>query len=419
MADARTRVVFLDPSLGAVRGHHARVAENYRALLTERGIHPIFIGARTPRADAIPSGADFTGLFPYRADEALRVAHYGGGWRSDRALIAAAKALTAHVPVLRRAPARATEPRSPRANLARALAGLGAANVLNQLHARFRPNADDHLVILNDDPALLTALSEASALWSAPTAPRLHIVAMYPQILAAPASPIEAAYRDVLSWPNVAVYAESAAYADWLRGAFQHDVSQIVSPTRLAGAAPSPSPSPCIVAALGSARADKGFADLPAIAAATHMRAPDVAFRIQGAAPESGLSAVEQQLRALPNVTLTPPWLSDAAYDAELERAHIVLLPYDANIFAMRGSGVLFDALIAGRPVICAQGAALAASVVAGAGRTAETAEEYATAIADIERDYESYSAAAAQIAAQHIDAIRKSPLLAALTSAR
>jgi len=129
-------------------------------------------------------------------------------------------------------------------------------------------------------------------------------------------------------------------------------------------ALPPPPPAegrPMHFVCLGSARDEKGFFEIleaitllrqsPAGLAGLRftLQANDAAADVQAA-----IDAFAADLPA--EVTLLPSALSPGEYDSVLASADLVLLPYWREIYEARSSGVLLEALSAGRPVICTAG---------------------------------------------------------------
>jgi len=112
---------------------------------------------------------------------------------------------------------------------------------------------------------------------------------------------------------------------------------------------------------LGDAREEKGFHLLPDLVDALADKFFSEArarFVIQGYISVAGdnpmLSAARQRLAAYPpaHVELVTQQLGVAAFHDLVRTADIVLLPYDCRAYARRSSGILIQALAAGRVVI-------------------------------------------------------------------
>jgi hypothetical protein len=117
--------------------------------------------------------------------------------------------------------------------------------------------------------------------------------------------------------------------------------------------------APLCLAFLGEARLDKGFLDLPELAEALDGLA-GVRLLIHVLAPPHGFTAEHDaalaRLAARPDVTLVPEALDETRYRAMLDAADGVLLPYHPQHYAGRGTGILCDAIAAGRMVVARAG---------------------------------------------------------------
>ncbi|MDC7784432.1 hypothetical protein PQJ75_06935 [Rhodoplanes sp. TEM] len=113
----------------------------------------------------------------------------------------------------------------------------------------------------------------------------------------------------------------------------------------------------------GQMRPDKGSDRLPLLVAAMEAQAatpgaPAFHLVVQvPTAPDRRLPAVEA-LGRHPRVTVIRGEISDAAYYALLGLADVVVLPYDARLYARRISRVLVEASHAGRPLLASAGMA-------------------------------------------------------------
>ncbi|MCR6644444.1 MAG: hypothetical protein NVV62_07965 [Terricaulis sp.] len=222
---------------------------------------------------------------------------------------------------------------------------------------------------------------------------RLHLLFMYPEEdFLGPAS--EEAYWRLAGEVSAAaagIYTELALHAEALSGKLQRAVAAQTTPVRIAPLRPRANDA-FTIAVLGAGRWDKAFDRLPAIVAATHARDPSVRFVIQAPAAAAGLGAPRDALGAMAGVALLPPSLDDAAYEEALRDCAAVLLAYDKQRYRTRGSGVLVDALIGGRPIIATADTALAREMAQGAGLTGEDPESFAAAITAMRADYPRFS---------------------------
>ncbi|NKC33374.1 glycosyltransferase [Falsiroseomonas selenitidurans] len=124
---------------------------------------------------------------------------------------------------------------------------------------------------------------------------------------------------------------------------------------------PPPQGRPFHLVTLGNARDEKGFLEI--LQAIRLLRAEPggldgLRFTLQAndAAPAIATAIDDFALEMPPQVTLLRRALSPAAYDTLLAESDLVLLPYWRDIYEARTSGVLPEALCAGRPVICTAG---------------------------------------------------------------
>lgn len=111
------------------------------------------------------------------------------------------------------------------------------------------------------------------------------------------------------------------------------------------------------IVSLGNARDEKGFLDiLEAIRILDSDRGIDDAFdfvlQASGAQPDIQLAIDEFRAQQLPYVTLLTDMLSPTAYLSHLRSAHVVLLPYWKEVYIGRTSGILAEAITAGKIVI-------------------------------------------------------------------
>jgi hypothetical protein len=186
----------------------------------------------------------------------------------------------------------------------------------------------------------------------------------------------------------------------------------------------APPDGPLRIAYLGDARGEKGFhllADLVDALAPRLFPQRRARFLIQGNVSVAGdspeLAAVRQRLAAYgpDDVTLITDQLDLAAFHALVRGSHIVLLPYERDAYARRSSGIMVQALAAGRVVVVPSATWMARHVDPAASVSfADAAGLAAAVMAAVER-WPALAAAAQQNApvwqAQH-DAVRYVSLL-------
>lgn len=158
---------------------------------------------------------------------------------------------------------------------------------------------------------------------------------------------------------------------------------------------------------LGNARTEKGFHALPAAMAALATRDVPPARLIAQANSavslnEAAIEAARRALRRAPDlVTLIETPLRSDAYDRLLAEADIVLLPYNPNDYRRRSSGILIQALAAGKPVVVPDRSWLADTAPHGASVRFKEYDDFAGAVVDAVQRFDALDAAA-KAGAQH-----------------
>jgi glycosyltransferase involved in cell wall biosynthesis len=142
--------------------------------------------------------------------------------------------------------------------------------------------------------------------------------------------------------------------------------------TRHGGASSQHPNKTLCVAYLGDARVEKGYQHLPYIVRSLRddlVASQRVRFEFQSNFPSSdGEREVVTAWRELQHyppdmVRLVTRTLSTEAYEHFLDRADIILMPYDPKRYASRNSGILAEALAAGKPVVVPAGTWMARQV--------------------------------------------------------
>ena len=125
---------------------------------------------------------------------------------------------------------------------------------------------------------------------------------------------------------------------------------------------------PLVISSPGQGRIDKGFFRLfPIIKALSAASAPgDFRFEIQDMRKSDPhfRARYSEMLARADNVTLFPERLSQEEIDAMYLSADILILPYDADTYALRGSAVYQEGISAGCMFICSAGLGLSDLVV-------------------------------------------------------
>jgi hypothetical protein len=104
---------------------------------------------------------------------------------------------------------------------------------------------------------------------------------------------------------------------------------------------------------LGYSKVERGFALLPGCVERVTAGAPGTRFRVQSNYWDpTGLAEADEALGRLPSVEVLRGPLVPSAYANELASADIVVLPYRADAYRYRGSGVFVEAAALGRVLI-------------------------------------------------------------------
>jgi len=163
---------------------------------------------------------------------------------------------------------------------------------------------------------------------------------------------------------RIHVYSETAAYAKILTKCFGRQIEDIPYPVdRIESVAKTG--EKLVFGFLGEARDEKGFPRLGSILREFAVRHPDLIertiFRVQAGgnsrSTDDLVESFRQEIAELGlSVELVLGNISEQEYEALRESIDVFLLPYDPHLYGVRGSGVVFEAVGAGRPFICSAG---------------------------------------------------------------
>ncbi len=191
-----------------------------------------------------------------------------------------------------------------------------------------------------------------------------------------------------------------------------------------AAAAPPPQVGkrPLVVSMLGNARDEKGWIELIAAIEilAAQGRAQDFRFVVQANNPDAACRRALDRLS--PDVAgcieLKTQALDPQAYAALLDSSDVVVLPYWRSIYEARTSGVLVEALSAGKPVICTEATWLSDQLTHGQGCQVKDRNpaDLARQLLALHKDYARYLQAAQQARTAWVDYHNPTSLVAALT---
>jgi hypothetical protein len=213
------------------------------------------------------------------------------------------------------------------------------------------------------------------------------------------------------------LWTETEALASVYRARLSADIRALPLPAASFGdpAVRAPEERPIVFTFLGEARVDKGFLALPAITGAMldACEPGDIEIRILHSAPFGGFTREMEDVRAelaqLYGVVVHDGTLSDAAYRDAVLGADAILLPYHTDYYRARGSGILTEALSAGRIVLGSARTVVEEYRDDGAVFPCATPDDWAAAV----------RAVVADIAALRGAAFRRSVLFRACFSSR
>jgi len=184
---------------------------------------------------------------------------------------------------------------------------------------------------------------------------------------------------------RIFISAEVECYATYLSNILQCEVATMSFPS-VEQRMPLPIEKPFVVGVAGAGRPDKGYFRLLDIIKAYNKNydASNIKFQIQAMNPIDGSydKAYEKKLSKIANVELLKHRLTDEEILDQYRRAHILLLPYDPDIYAMRGSAIQSEAIAFGRHMIATKNTGFESTIkMLDNGITCETDDEFARAI--------------------------------------
>lgn len=147
----------------------------------------------------------------------------------------------------------------------------------------------------------------------------------------------------------------------------------------------------------GQFRNEKGWKNLPPIIDSLRRMKPNVMprFLVSGTNSEAHYfhdpeDHIGQLRRAGAEVRLGP--LSNGGFVKLLDETDVLVLPYDADAFRLRGSGVALDAIVNGIPMVVTAGSALTEFIEAGNGVARSGIDGFAEALKLVTEDYDRYA---------------------------
>ena len=161
------------------------------------------------------------------------------------------------------------------------------------------------------------------------------------------------------------------------------------------------------VAVLGTVRTEKGHARLANIAGhyaqlAGQLRKPQLRYLIH-AAHIKNRKLFDRMLKSLDAVNVEYE-IVDAGPEEDVhwrcvKDCHVIMMPYDRNLYQERGSGVAIDAIVSARPLLISGYCTLEEYVRGENGLSAVSDGEFAQALSTVVQDYDSFSNNAVELA--------------------
>ena len=235
----------------------------------------------------------------------------------------------------------------------------------------------DLLVLPCCDQVLAAAL--ARQLTRCRLAPRPHILLwlLYaPHYKRPPDDPIalglHAEYRDAFaelravagSDRRLQAYSETPAMAAFYRNLLEFDIQVVPAPGLIRPRLLQRPDRPPTIVCIGFANRPKGYRLLPQAVINVLQRHRDVHFLIHGIVEGSDAQderwAFDRLSSLGERVIVRDGVLSQEEYEDCLAKADLLLLPYDPEVYGIRGSGVFTEARAIGIPVVATQGCAFA-----------------------------------------------------------
>ncbi|MGB7206923.1 MAG: hypothetical protein WBD37_15740 [Anderseniella sp.] len=292
--------------------------------------------------------------------------------------------------------------------------------------ADMNASSRDSILIHTGSCFLFDALLQALEKWPSDSWPALHLRQLRPVADLEKAAFIHQRLRECRRNTDVYMYAETDAFAAQL-GKLGHQTSEIEK-LEISDLGRSLSPSPAIqnfveVAVLGTVRREKGHGRLEAIGRAYHKLSkikslPILMFNIHTGAIKNG-RLFKRMVKGLDrwniNYSLHKQSADVAGHWQCLAGSHIVLIPYEADRYTDRGSGVCIDAIAHGRPLIVSGRCTLEEYLRGGNGLSAESEEEFAQRIAQIAESHKAFAEGSLQLASEFRARQKNHPLFARL----
>ncbi|KAA8607353.1 glycosyltransferase family protein [Salipiger aestuarii] len=183
----------------------------------------------------------------------------------------------------------------------------------------------------------------------------------------------------------VEVLAETPAYASHLAVALDTQIKVAPYPV-IDDLLPITKDDPLLIASLGSGRYDKGFLRLKSIFHKVIEKSEGLPLRfvVQNLPHAAAKPFVKYiaELSAIPGLTLASDVVTQHELSSYLRRARVIVTPYAQDVYALRGSAMLMEALSVGRPNVSEAGCGFSSQIgFYDCGILCQSDDDYADAI--------------------------------------
>jgi len=356
------RIVIIESSLVRSGGHHSVACAQFARLLGPE--HVVIVAGSLWRGSSNLGGSQVYGMLKINRDKAARLRRYGR-------MVTYALSIAEHTGtagVLRQF--RNADDKAPVFSVATrdaaSVQSILTADIWQSLKA-LRVGASDKVFMPSADAETLLAVSKLleQALTRGSGLPKFYLRLMYDN---------SGAHSTDLTWQSaltvlrarsaateqVSMLAETDRFAEAIEQIWEVPVTRLPHPSALTPtAAPvfTPNSGNNVFRMLvpGNLRADKGRHKLISVARA-------LANRLAGSGHSMQLCVQGEISQSFGGVSITgvPAHLSDTGYSDLWRNAHAALMLHDEDVYRMRGSGVVCDAVAAMRPFICLEHTSLA-----------------------------------------------------------
>ncbi|CAM4316362.1 glycosyltransferase [Palleronia rufa] len=177
---------------------------------------------------------------------------------------------------------------------------------------------------------------------------------------------------------------------------------------------PPKGPDDVWIVAPGRGRRDKGWPHLRRIAEMLALRDPEERLRIVAQRPRAmdGLDAELSAAARSPRMILLDEIVPAATLDAMMRQADMFLLPYDGQVYGLRGSAFVWEAICNLKPLLVSADTALVEAIRQGNGIACADDAAFADAIAAVRSDAAGFAARCVDARDAYIRMTLDNPLL-------